>query len=44
LVDEGFVERGDLDRRTNYYALSETGREALVERREWEDQFLEQVE
>ena len=41
LVDEGFVERGDLDRRTNYYALSEGGREALVKRREWEDQFLE---
>jgi DNA-binding PadR family transcriptional regulator len=44
LVDEGYVERGDLDRRTNYYALSEAGREALVERREWEDQFLEHIE
>ncbi len=44
LVEEGFVERGDLDRRTNYYVLSDTGRQALLERREWEDQFLEHVE
>ncbi|AUV82783.1 PadR family transcriptional regulator [Salinigranum rubrum] len=44
LVEEGFVERGNLDRRTNYYVLSDAGRQALVERREWEDRALRHVE
>ena len=38
LVDKGYVEKGELDRRTNYYELSEQGREALEKRREWEDE------
>ena len=40
LVENGLVVRGDLDRRTNYYALSETGEQALVERREWEEKYF----
>jgi DNA-binding PadR family transcriptional regulator len=44
LVEEGFVESGNLDRRTNYYVLSDAGRQALVERREWEDRSLRHVE
>jgi DNA-binding PadR family transcriptional regulator len=41
LVNEGFVERGSLDRRTNYYVLSDAGRQALLERREWETRFFD---
>ena len=37
LVEKGYVEKGELDRRTNYYALTEVGKEALQERREWEN-------
>lgn len=39
LVENGFVVKGELDRRTNYYELSEHGRTALIDRREWEDRF-----
>lgn len=37
VVENGLVEKGQLDRRTNYYTLSETGREALQNRRQWEN-------
>jgi DNA-binding PadR family transcriptional regulator len=40
LVEEGYVEKGQHDRRTNYYEISEKGRQALQERREWEDEFV----
>lgn len=40
LVEEGYLEKGQLDRRTNYYTLTDAGREALQERREWEDQYM----
>lgn len=41
LVDEGLVEKGDLDGRTNYYALTAAGDEALRERRQWERQYMD---
>ncbi|WP_114578460.1 PadR family transcriptional regulator [Saliphagus sp. LR7] len=41
LVDHELVERGELDRRTNYYALTEAGSDAIRERREWEDQYVD---
>lgn len=37
VVDEGYVEKGEIDRRTNFYALSDRGHEALVNRRRWEN-------
>lgn len=40
LVEKGYLEKGSLDRRTNYYALSEYGHQALRDRREWENQYL----
>ncbi|WP_254546440.1 PadR family transcriptional regulator [Halomarina pelagica] len=40
LVNRGHVEKGNVDRRTNYYALSEKGRKALADRQEWEDRYL----
>ena len=41
LVEEGLVEKGQIDRRTNYYRVTEAGREALRERREWENQVTD---
>ncbi|WP_254547076.1 PadR family transcriptional regulator [Halomarina pelagica] len=40
LVNAGYVERGEIDRRTNYYALTDEGREALKARIEWEGTYL----
>ena len=35
LVNKELVEKGQLDRRTNYYEVTETGERAIRERREW---------
>ena len=35
LVSKGFVNKGQLDRRTNYYDISTEGEEVLKARREW---------
>lgn len=40
LVNKGLVEKGEHDRRTNFYSISEEGEEALKERRAWEAQFV----
>jgi DNA-binding PadR family transcriptional regulator len=40
LVTEGLVRKGQVDRRTNYYSLSEEGWESLADRRHWEDKRL----
>ena len=44
LVEKGLVEKGQIDRRTNSYALTARGRREIEARREWEDQFLEEHE
>ena len=44
LVDKGLVEKGELDRRTNFYTLTRRGRRELEDRRDWEDQYVEQAE
>lgn len=41
LVEEELVEKGEINRRTNFYALSEDGWESLRQRRDWEDQYIE---
>ncbi len=35
LVEKGFLGKGDLDRRTNYYELTEYGEEQLDEYIDW---------
>ncbi|WP_418286690.1 PadR family transcriptional regulator [Halorubrum sp. DTA46] len=40
LVEQGYVEKGKIDRRTNFYELTEKGTESLRDRREWEDRYL----
>ena len=41
IVDRGLVEKGELDRRTNYYSITNAGEQAIEARREWESQFVE---
>ena len=41
VVNKDLVEKGQLDRRTNYYAITENGEDAIEERRAWESQYLE---
>ncbi|ELY49503.1 helix-turn-helix transcriptional regulator [Natronorubrum bangense] len=40
LVGNGLVEKGTLDRRTNYYTLTRRGRRETEARREWEQQYV----
>lgn len=40
LIEEGYLEKGQIDRRTNYYTLTEDGRQALRERRDRENGHL----
>jgi len=41
LVDKGLVEKGELDRRTNYYLLTSRGEREIEARREWESQYVD---
>ncbi|MFB6303555.1 MAG: helix-turn-helix transcriptional regulator [Haloferacaceae archaeon] len=41
LVEKGLVEKGQLDRRTNFYKLTRRGRRELSARREWESGYVE---
>ncbi|ELZ06274.1 PadR family transcriptional regulator [Natrialba chahannaoensis JCM 10990] len=41
LVNKELVEKGELDRRTNYYAISNEGRQVIDDRREWERQYVD---
>ncbi|AEH38797.1 PadR family transcriptional regulator [Halopiger xanaduensis] len=41
LVNQGLVEKGQLDRRTNYYEITDDGEEALQERESWEREYIE---
>lgn len=40
LVDKGLVEKGQRDRRTNYYTLTRRGRREIDARKEWEGQYV----
>ncbi|MCU4971123.1 PadR family transcriptional regulator [Halobacteria archaeon AArc-m2/3/4] len=41
VVNKELVEKGELDRRTNYYAITDTGQRLIQERREWESQYID---
>jgi PadR family transcriptional regulator PadR len=43
LVEKGLVEKGQKDRRTNVYSLTERGSRELTARREWEDEYVEEL-
>ena len=40
LVNEGLVQKGERNRRTNFYEITDEGTAALERRREWEDQYI----
>jgi DNA-binding PadR family transcriptional regulator len=40
LVEKGLVEKGQKDRRTNVYHLTQRGRRELAARQEWESQYV----
>lgn len=41
LVDKGLVQKGQKDDRTNLYEVTRRGRDELIARREWEDEYLD---
>ncbi|QFU84790.1 PadR family transcriptional regulator [Natronorubrum aibiense] len=41
LVNKELVEKGRLDRRTNYYASTDDGEEAIKERHDWVSQYID---
>jgi len=40
LVNKDLVEKGELDRRTNYYKITSQGTERIQERQEWESRYI----
>ncbi|ADJ16624.1 PadR family transcriptional regulator [Halalkalicoccus jeotgali] len=40
LVDKGLVEKGEVDRRSNYYRITSRGQRELTARHEWENQYI----
>lgn len=41
LVEQGYLEQGQIDRRTNFYELTESGKSAIRDRRRWENQYVD---
>lgn len=40
LAEKGYVEKGEINRRTNYYQATDKGHRAINERREWENRYV----
>lgn len=43
LVDKGLVEKGQMDRRTNYYVVTRRGNREIEDRRDWENQYVDDL-
>lgn len=43
LVEKGLVEKGSLDRRTNFYTLTRRGRREIEDRNDWQDHYAEEL-
>lgn len=41
LVEQGYLDQGQIDRRTNYYELTERGETAIRKRRHWENKYVQ---
>ncbi|MFD1565796.1 PadR family transcriptional regulator [Haloarchaeobius amylolyticus] len=41
VVNKDLVEKGQLDRRTNYYSITDEGEQAIEDRREWVLQYID---
>ena len=44
LVEKGLLKKGELDKRTNLYSLTQRGSREIEARREWEDEYIESTE
>jgi len=44
LVDKGLIEKGRVDKRTNYYTLTRRGRREIDARKEWKQKFISDTE
>jgi len=44
LVNKGLLEKGELDKRTNLYTVTQCGLEELKTRREWEADYTESTD
>ncbi len=40
LVEKGLVEKGERDRRTNYYTMTRRGKREITARDEWEKEYI----
>lgn len=43
LVDKGLIEKGQADRRTNVYSVTRRGEREVKARRDWEDQYVDDL-
>jgi DNA-binding PadR family transcriptional regulator len=43
LVSEGLVNKGQKDKRTNWYALTQEGESVVQQRRRWENQRVDEL-
>ncbi|RQG99236.1 PadR family transcriptional regulator [Natrarchaeobius oligotrophus] len=43
LVDKGLLEKGTRDRRTNFYTVTRRGQREIEDRRNWENQYVEDL-
>ena len=43
LAERGLIEKGEKDKRTNYYELTEKGANVLRDRREWENTHVAEL-
>ena len=43
LVEKGLIEKGEIDKRTNSYTLTEKGYEVLEQRNDWELQYISET-
>lgn len=43
LVEKGLIEKGQRDKRTNYYSVTQRGRREIAAWRDWEDEYVEEA-
>ena len=43
IVEKGLIDKGQLDRRTNVYSLTQRGQRELEARRKWENQYVTEL-
>ena len=44
LVEKGLIDKEEIDGRTNAYRATRRGRREIAARRDWEDQYMEEIQ